>query len=417
MFVMGVKMSQEGTYKLKGPEELIREAWDIFRPRILKWVGIELVPIAMLLLSLVVIALPVVAFVFKLIGDLQSGNLFRGENYGLGLLLLLVFVLIGSVIQVWGRVAIVKAAMEKEAGIIEIYKKSWNKILRFWWVAVLSGLVMAGGLVLLIVPGIILAGWFSIVPYIVVAENVGGLEALVKAREYVRGLWWPVVGRLVVAWGALIVVTVVLERIFGILAGDNSTLQLIAALAQMVVSLLVGPLAVIYGYVVYRNVREVKGEIDVGAKIKERVVFTLLAIMPLIAIVVIIVVSAILGAFNYFNNADIQAPKLNESSLLAPTPSTSTVSDNPLVKSREVVRKASATEVYNALRRYYSLKGVYPVLLDDLVSVGELKQVPVDPLTQEGFSYQANPDRTSFELCVDFETQVDDCFTPEKAVR
>lgn len=88
----------------------------------------------------------------------------------------------------------------------------------FWnltWLYLLGGLVVGGGLLLLIVPGIIVAISIYFSQYAYAKEGVRGLAALLRSRHLVRGNWWPVFTRLFLV-GLLFFAALM---IFGILVG------------------------------------------------------------------------------------------------------------------------------------------------------------------------------------------------------
>jgi hypothetical protein len=87
--------------------------------------------------------------------------------------------------------------------------KALSLLLPFLWVAILSGLVIFGGFVLLIVPGI----YFSIALYfgqiIFIDKNIRGTQALAASRALIKGRWWPTLWRILagsVVFGILVAV-------------------------------------------------------------------------------------------------------------------------------------------------------------------------------------------------------------------
>ena len=176
-----------------GAISLLAETWVLYRQRFLVFFGIILIPSLM-------IAVPAGAFfkggpLFIFIEALVSATPFLI----LAVLALLLFIL-STVIQLWGRVALLYAIKDSDEkiGVIQAYRRGWHKILSYWWVSFLAGLLTAGGFLLFLVPGILFAVWFSLAFFILIAEDTGGMSALLKSREYIRGRWWSVLGRLVV---------------------------------------------------------------------------------------------------------------------------------------------------------------------------------------------------------------------------
>jgi len=55
------------------------------------------------------------------------------------------------------------------------------------WTSFLMGVAIMGGFILLIIPGIIAAFWFSLATQVVVVEGVSGLKALKRSRALMKG--------------------------------------------------------------------------------------------------------------------------------------------------------------------------------------------------------------------------------------
>lgn len=60
---------------------------------------------------------------------------------------------------------------------------------------------------------------------------------------------------------------------------------------------------------------------------------------------------------------------------------------NALTRSREAVLKEDLFRMRDAIDQHYADKGEYPATLDDLVSGGYLRAVPVDPFTNSTDSW------------------------------
>lgn len=71
--------------------------------------------------------------------------------------------------------------------------------------AILSGLGIGGGFILLIVPGLILLTMWAVIAPVIVVEHRGVFDAFGRSRQLVKGQGWPVFGSVVVAYliGAL----------------------------------------------------------------------------------------------------------------------------------------------------------------------------------------------------------------------
>jgi hypothetical protein len=78
----------------------------------------------------------------------------------------------------------------------ESLKKGINKFWSLLWVSILSGLMVLGGFILLVIPGIIFSIWVSQAIFVVLFEDKTGTKAIRRSKALVKGLFWPVFGRL-----------------------------------------------------------------------------------------------------------------------------------------------------------------------------------------------------------------------------
>ena len=62
-----------------------------------------------------------------------------------------------------------------------------------------------------------------------------------------------------------------------------------------------------------------------------------------------------------------------------------------VVRSREAVLKEDLFRFRDAIDQYYADKDRYPSVLDDLVSDGYLREIPLDPFTDSRSTWQAIP--------------------------
>lgn len=128
-----------------------------------------------------------------------------GEDFVKNPLLTLPFLIIYLLLflsVVWAQAATYEAVFrvvgEKSLGLKETFKKAWGKTWKFFLLSLTVVLLVSLGFVLLIVPGIVLAVWFSFSQFILISEGLGVRESLGKSRALVKGRFFPVLGRLVV---------------------------------------------------------------------------------------------------------------------------------------------------------------------------------------------------------------------------
>jgi len=132
----------------------------------------------------------------------------------------------------------------------ELLSSGWHVVLPLIGFAILFGLGVGIGLLLLIVPGLFLLTIWSVGVPAIVVERAGVIEAFGRSHELVRGHGWTVFGAIVVAflilWG-LGFVAVLLGAAIGGAAG--------AILLGIVVQILAAPFASLVSSVLFFQLR------------------------------------------------------------------------------------------------------------------------------------------------------------------
>lgn len=215
--------------KLTDIGDLFRESWQLFQRRFAVLIGLYL-------LTMVAFTLPA--------GVTIGIAILSGMAKGGG-----AFVLAGLVGLVGGLYlgfrcfsAFLHAVVDDQLSFREALEKSNQLIIPLAWIGFLTGFIIGGGFILLIIPGIIFMVWFFFAQFILIKEDVHGMSALLKSREYVRGEWFNVALRLLLVWAA-------------------SVLLGIIPLAGPILCIAFFPFVMIFHYLVYRDLREMKGDV------------------------------------------------------------------------------------------------------------------------------------------------------------
>jgi len=64
---------------------------------------------------------------------------------------------------------------------------------------------------------------------------------------------------------------------------------------------------------------------------------------------------------------------------------------NSVTRAKEATLKEDIFRMHDAIDQYYADKGAWPASLEDLVSGGYLRKIPVDPFTQSESTWQTVP--------------------------
>jgi hypothetical protein len=157
-------------------------------------------------------------------------------------------IIINSILQAATMRGAALASMGQPVDISDSYRWGMRRFGSVLLVAVLVGLGVLGGLILLIIPGIIfLVMWSVSIPSVVV-EGKRGTEAMRRSWQLVRGHFWFVLGVVVVT----AIITSVVSSIFSAIAGESDILALILNTIGQIIT---APFAALVTVVLYLDLR------------------------------------------------------------------------------------------------------------------------------------------------------------------
>ena len=218
---------------MRSSSQLFKDAFALVKANLTLFVGIALWPMI----------ITYVAVLFEPAENTGVVNTTEWAVYGV----LMLLVMISSVLM---SAALIMAVNNPAMGVGEAYKAA----LRFFWsyigLSILMSLIIMVGFLLLIVPGIILSVWFAFASYILILENAGITDSLRRSREYVRGRWWGVFGRLILVSIVAFAITVAGAMIFSFIPSEA-----ISGLLETAVSLVLVPFMMAFVYLMYKDVK------------------------------------------------------------------------------------------------------------------------------------------------------------------
>ena len=230
---------------------LLGDAWSIYKQRLGTFLGVMIIPtLITVILGAVLTSSGFLSFSFLFSGQVVAGT-------GLLFFLAILFVIIIFIIQIWSQIALLYVIKDREEniGVREAYRSGWRKIFSYLWVVLLVGLVVLGGFLLLIVPAIIFAVWFSLANFVLIAEDIKGVKALRKSKEYVKGKWGGVFWRFLFIGALSVILSQILILVFAFLPSPFKV-----GIIQFVTGLFLTPLVVIYSFLIYNNLKVLKVE-------------------------------------------------------------------------------------------------------------------------------------------------------------
>jgi hypothetical protein len=230
--------------KLTPPKQLLIQSWATFKKT---W--------KVLVRIVALVAAPTFVLVAMIMGIALSG--YTTVAIILGLILVMLAVYFFS----WAYSAIIYVLSNSHEEHRTTARKAFvHTKARVWvmiGVGILISLIVMGGLILLIIPGIIFSVWYGMSRYIVITENLSVIESLKKSRSYVDGYFWPIIIRMLVIVALGIGVTVVVEILAAVISFGST---IIADVINMLASAVWSLFTVVYGYRVYATLKQAHSE-------------------------------------------------------------------------------------------------------------------------------------------------------------
>lgn len=129
---------------------------------------------------------------------------------------------------------------------------------QYIWVSILSGLIVLGGLILFIIPGVIFSLWYTFAPFVAILEKKHGMEALRESKKLVQGRWWTVFGYFFVLGLLFFVVSFAIQMIASIPAMivDTTATQAFASVVTSLTNFILSPIMFIATILFYHNLKD-----------------------------------------------------------------------------------------------------------------------------------------------------------------
>jgi hypothetical protein len=291
---------------------------------------------------------------------------------GLCLLVFLIGLVLVLMFSIWPQVSLLYAIKEREQkiGVKESFAKGWHKIFPYFWISILVGFITIGGIILGIIPGIIFAIWFSLVFYVLIAEDLKGMNALSRSKQLVSGKWGSVFWRFFIIGAITIIVSFGINFLRTFLGNIY-----INYIISLLVPLFLTPFVAIYSFLVYEDLKNLKSGIPFEPPKKStKIKFFLVGIIGLLIIPAIIFGLVILPSLNSAQG-----------------------------RARDAKRTADLRTIQMAASMYYDANNIYPSALDDLKSYLYGAEIPKDPKTNLPYEYILLENGNNYEICADFE--------------
>ncbi len=231
-----------------GPVDTLQETWVIYKSRFKTFAMVMLLPMVL------IIIMAMVGGIGAGILGVVSGSVSMASGIMMVGILAVIFIVIIMIFYIWAQAALVVAIQNsgENMGVKESYRKAKRFILPFFLTGILMGLIIMGGFFFFIIPGIIFSVWFMFATYIIVIEDKKYMGAMLASREYVRGRWWGILGRLLFMTLLYLIVSLLLNVVLSII-------PFLLILASPIAMLFLTPFMMTYVFVLYKNLKALHG--------------------------------------------------------------------------------------------------------------------------------------------------------------
>lgn len=211
----------QGAIPPKDLGEILSQAFNVYKanaPKLVVIVAIVVVPLTFVSTLITQVVLDPGTDRIVVLGETVDVPAARGlfDALFVGALALAISVVIWALLEA----AIVRAAAQATLGdpidVEASYRWGFRRIGSVILVALLVGLAVLGGLILLVIPGLIFAVMLSVAIPALIVEDRRGTDAMGRSWNLVRGHFWHVVGVIVVAG----LIAGIVSGIIGALGGD-----------------------------------------------------------------------------------------------------------------------------------------------------------------------------------------------------
>lgn len=184
------------------PGAILGEAWRLYREH---WR--HFLPIALVVYLILGVVTLLLVLLFGWVGALLGG-------------------LLGIVGAFWLQGALTEAVADVRDGRADLslgdtFRRVRPRLWSIVGAGVLAGLGIVAGLILLIVPGLVLLTWWSLIVPAIVLEGKPAMESFGRSRELVRGNGWNVFGVIVLTILIVIAISIVISIVLLWIPGDE----------------------------------------------------------------------------------------------------------------------------------------------------------------------------------------------------
>lgn len=242
-----------GAMRPRSLGEILSAAFDIYKnnaSKLLLIVAVVVVPLSFIsALSIRLVGAPKKHTV-EILG--QPGTIAYSRSFVVAVVVAIIAAVIGVITWAILQAAMLRGAAQATVGdpvdVEASYKWGLRRFGSVLLLAVLVGLVVVAGFILLVIPGIIFLVFFAVSEPALIVENRRGTEAMKRSWNLVRGHFWHALVVILVA----AIITGLVSGIIGAIGGGNWFIRWIfTAIAQIITA----PFTVLVTVLLYLDLR------------------------------------------------------------------------------------------------------------------------------------------------------------------
>lgn len=221
---------------LKGAWQILKDAWNLYHLKFKTALGIMVVPT---IISIILNELGIISF--------SSTTLSQASWFSVIKIIVWAISLYFNVISIAALLFMAK----NDLGIKAAYSESLKNSLSYILIVILGLLIITGGFMLVIIPGIIFSVWFSLAIYSFVFEDQKGIRALYRSKQLISGNFWKIVWRLIFV-SVVVIIMAMPFAIIGRIIGDSH------GFIDKILQLFITPLVIFFEVILFQNLVKLK---------------------------------------------------------------------------------------------------------------------------------------------------------------
>ncbi len=201
------------------------------------------------------------------------------QNFLTGFSIFIIFAIIMSLIGFVISLALIRAIADDYTEmvaqpIISTMRQSIHLLIPAILISILTTLVVFGGIILLIIPGIIFALWFTFSVHALVIDKKHSIDALKYSKSLVSGHWFSILWRLFAPFILITIAIMIVQWIFAMILGIQTDSQFQFTITQTIylilstiINILITPITVAIPTILYIELKKTSIQQPITQKI------------------------------------------------------------------------------------------------------------------------------------------------------